>query len=527
MGALRRALDRLKTTRAWSAWQRYGSANGDLLAAGVAYFAFFSIFPALALAFAIFGFVLQGRPDMIATIADSLDEVLPGMVKTAENPDGIITLTAPASLTLTITGIIAFVTLLLAGLGWVGALRTGIRTVFGLKASTGNAVTTKLRDLGVLTVLGVLIAVSAILSSAVGGLAGTIAERVGLPGGAALVGVVGLLAGIVFDTLIMVVLLRLLTGAPLPWRNVRRGALLGGTVIAVMKLFSGFLIGHATANPLLSAVAIPVGLLFWLNLMSRVVLLASSWAAGDVDLATLVRRGPPHRPRDRCPAALPRAAAGHRRHHPAAVCRLDDCRRSALRVAGLLERQCRAPPRQSGRSGRVLPGGRSPRHRGGRRRGGCRSRGRRSLAPPPTVTGAQVLGASHLEKRGPNSSGQMPHDVVLQQSQGTVLERVAPRAPGAVYNAGSVVFRGVMDVDERGTHSPDRALMRFDPILEGVRVRGMANEGRRRDGPVDRRHQLASAQQEELVAEAVVEREAALHLNGLAESAGFPGERRP
>jgi membrane protein len=96
-----------------------------------------------------------------------------------------------------------------------------------------------------------------------------------------LVGAVGLLAGIVFDTLIMVVLLRLLTAVPLPWRNVRQGALLGGTVITVMKLFGGFLISHATANPLLSAVAIPVGLLFWLNLMSRVVLLAGAWAAGE------------------------------------------------------------------------------------------------------------------------------------------------------------------------------------------------------------------------------------------------------
>ncbi|TQM63980.1 YihY/virulence factor BrkB family protein [Humibacillus xanthopallidus] len=287
MGAFQRALDWLKTTRGWSAWQRYGNVNGDLLAAGVAYFAFFSIFPALALAFAIFGFVLQGHPELLATIADSLDQALPGSVKTAENPEGIISLTAPASLTLTITGIIAFVTLLLAGLGWVGALRTGIRTVFGLKASTGNAVTTKLRDLGVLSVLGVLIAVSAILSSAIGGLAGAIADWVGLTGGAVLVGVVGLLAGIVFDTLIMVVLLRLLTSAPLPWRNVRQGALLGGTIITVMKLFGGFLISHATSNPLLSAVAIPVGLLFWLNLMSRVVLLASSWSAGDVDLATL------------------------------------------------------------------------------------------------------------------------------------------------------------------------------------------------------------------------------------------------
>jgi membrane protein len=285
--AFRKARDWLKTTRAWSAWQRYGKANGDLLAAGVAYYAFFSIFPALALAFAIFGFVLQGHPELLAAIAESLDKALPGMVKTADNPDGIISLTAPASLTLTITGIIAFVTLLLAGLGWVGALRAGIRTVFGLKASTGNAVTTKLRDLGVLTVLGVLIAVSAILSSSIGGLAATIADWLGLPGGALLVGGAGLLAGIVFDTLIMVVLLRLLTSVPLPWRNVRYGALLGGTVITVMKLFGGFLISHATANPLLSAVAIAVGLLFWLNLMSRVVLLAASWAGDGVDPATV------------------------------------------------------------------------------------------------------------------------------------------------------------------------------------------------------------------------------------------------
>src|SRR6478609_6183895 len=168
MAALQRILDRLKATRGYRAWTRYGEANGDLLAAGVAYFAFFSIFPALALAFAIFGFVLQDRPDLVAAIADSLNQTLPGMVKTADNPDGIISLTAPASLTLTITGVIAFITLLLAGLGWVGALRTGLRTVFGLKVSSGNVVTTKLRDLGVLTVLGVLVAVSAIFTSAVG-----------------------------------------------------------------------------------------------------------------------------------------------------------------------------------------------------------------------------------------------------------------------------------------------------------------------------------------------------------------------
>ena len=86
MAALQRILDRLKATRGYRAWTRYGEANGDLLAAGVGYFAFFSIFPALALAFAIFGFVLQGRPDLVETIAESLNSTLPGMVKTASTP---------------------------------------------------------------------------------------------------------------------------------------------------------------------------------------------------------------------------------------------------------------------------------------------------------------------------------------------------------------------------------------------------------------------------------------------------------
>ena len=185
MSAFLKELDRLKTTRVWSAWQRYGSANGDLLAAGVAYFAFFSIFPALALAFAIFGFVLQGRPDLIDAIADSAQHRrCPGMVKTAENPDGIISLERarephpddhrhhrlrhPA-----------------AGRARLGRARCAPASARSSASRPPPATpcTTKLRDLGVLAVLGALIAVSAILSSAIGGLAGTIADWVGLPGG--------------------------------------------------------------------------------------------------------------------------------------------------------------------------------------------------------------------------------------------------------------------------------------------------------------------------------------------------------
>lgn len=287
MPPLQPLLGRLKATRPYRAWTRYGESNGDLLAAGVGYFAFFSIFPALALAFAIFGFVLQGRPDLVTAIADYLNTTLPGMVKTPDHPDGIISVQAPTSLTLTLTGIISFVTLLLAGLGWVGALRTGIRGIFGLEASTGNIVRTKARDLFVLVTMGLAIAVSAIMTSVIGGLAQKVAGWVGLAGNGPLVGLVGLLVGVVFDTLILIVLLRMLSGAPLPMRDVRQGAIVGATILTVLKLFGGFLIGHATSNPLLGAVAVSVGLLFWLNLMSKVILLSAAWVVGDVDLHRL------------------------------------------------------------------------------------------------------------------------------------------------------------------------------------------------------------------------------------------------
>ncbi|ADU47717.1 YihY/virulence factor BrkB family protein [Intrasporangium calvum] len=278
---------RLKASAPYRAWKRYGDANGDLLAAGVGYFAFFSIFPALALAFTVFGFVLQGRPDLLAAIADSMNGYLPGMVRTESNPDGIISLAAPQSSTLTITGIVSVVTLLFSGLGWISAMRTGIRGVFGLDASPGSFVTAKLRDLGVLLTLGLGIAASAIMTSVVGGLAVEIAGWVALGGNAVLVTVVGLLVGVVFDTLLMVVLIRMLSGVPLPWANVRNGAVVGAVLLTAMKYFGGVLIERATANPLLGAVAVAVGLLFWLNLMSRVVLLASAWAANDVDVARL------------------------------------------------------------------------------------------------------------------------------------------------------------------------------------------------------------------------------------------------
>jgi|SRR4051812_6291448 len=278
-------LTRLQRTRPWRAWTRYGDVRGNVLAGGISYFAFFSIFPAVALAFTVFGFLLQDRPDLLQTISAGLQQNLPGFVKDADHPNGIIPVEAPGTGALTVTGLVALGALVLAGLGWIGALRDGIRAVFGVEGAPGNIITNKLRDLGVLVTIGLGVAVSAILTSTVGGAAGWVAGHVGLGDNGWVVTLAGILVGVAADTGLMILLLRFLSGVPLPTRDLVQGALLGGVGFTVLKLLGARLVSGTMSNPLFASIALVVGLLVWLNLIARLTLLSAAWAANDVGSA--------------------------------------------------------------------------------------------------------------------------------------------------------------------------------------------------------------------------------------------------
>jgi len=285
------------------AWARYTGARGNILAAGVGYFAFFSIFPAVALAFAVFGFVLRGHPDLLSSVFDQLGAYLPGLIRDAQHPDGLIPMRAPQAVALTVTGATAFVILVLGGLGWLGATREGVRAVFGLQGSTGTLVSTKVRDLGVLLALGSGIALVAVLTSVVGAGAGQTARWLGIPGQAWLLVLTGFAVSVLADTSLMMILLRVVSGVQAPLRDLTQGALFGGVGLSLLKLFAATLLPRLTANPLFASVAIVVGLLIWLNLIARLTLIAAAWAANDVDALNGREAGSAVRARSRLPAA--------------------------------------------------------------------------------------------------------------------------------------------------------------------------------------------------------------------------------
>ncbi|KQU69293.1 ribonuclease BN [Phycicoccus sp. Root101] len=277
---------RLQATTAWQAWKRYGDARGNVLAGGVGYFAFFSIFPAVALAFTIGGIVLRDRPDLLDNVRQYVDQTLPGFVYDEQTKKGIIPITIPEKNALTITGLVGLAGLVLAGLGWLSALRDGIRSVFGVPGEPGNPIMLKLRDLGVMVVLGLGVLVSAAVTVVAGGITHTVSSWIGLGSQTWIVGVVGFLIGVVLDTGLVALMLRVLSGVAMPWPALRNGALFGGIGLTVLKVAGSRLIAGTTNNPLFASIALVVGLLLWLNIISRVMLVAAAWAANDVDHAT-------------------------------------------------------------------------------------------------------------------------------------------------------------------------------------------------------------------------------------------------
>lgn len=272
---------RVQQTRLWKAWQRYSTSKGSLLAGGVTYFAFFSIFPLIALAFTVFGLVLQGNDELLGQIRDYLNETLPGFVK--EGDEGLIPIEAPSGNTLTLTGLVGVAGLLWAGLGWLGALREGIRGVFGVSGSVGNFVVAKLRDLGVLVLIGLAIVVSAAVTGIASAATGWIAGLLGLGDQQWLLRGLALVIGALLDGFVVFVMLRLLSGVDVPRRGLVGGALIGGIGLTLLKLLGTTLIASTTDNPLFASVALVVGLLAWLNFMSRIVLLSAAWAANSLD----------------------------------------------------------------------------------------------------------------------------------------------------------------------------------------------------------------------------------------------------
>jgi membrane protein len=295
VGAAKDAAGKATSSRPVRTWQHYGERRGNVLAAGIAYFAVFSLFPALAIGFTVFALVLGGNAELQDRLVATLNDTLPGLI----GPDGLLSVEdLQRTDVLSVTGAVGGLLLLYTGLGWLDAMRQGVRAMFDQPAFDDNILLKKARDLGVLASLGLAVLASVLASVVVNAAAGWLLGLVGLSSGPVaqvLLTVLGVSVVLAVDVLIFLLLFRVLSGLRLPWQHLRQGALVGAVGLGLLKLLGGQLLGSAGGNnPVIAAAGVVGGLLVWLNLVARLTLLAASWAATDaVDAGSHRFSGPP------------------------------------------------------------------------------------------------------------------------------------------------------------------------------------------------------------------------------------------
>jgi membrane protein len=254
------------------AWSRYQSDSGDRLAASVTYFGFLSFFPIIALAFSVAGFVVDAYPSAQKDLIRQINNFLPGLsdkLNVATIGDAKVA-----------SGIIGLLGLLLAGLGWIDALREAIRVMWHHNLKVGNFFKKKTLDIGILAGLGLTMIASVAVTGVSSSAMGWFLQHIGLQGSTVanvLLRIVGYVLALAVDVAIFLFLLTRLPKVATPMRQVLKGALFGAVGFEILKTVGSLLVKSATHNPVYGVFAVVVGLLIWINYISRFTLFVAAW----------------------------------------------------------------------------------------------------------------------------------------------------------------------------------------------------------------------------------------------------------
>ena len=241
------------------------------------YFGFLSVFPVLALAFFVVGWVAKVYPDAQDTLVTAIESMFPGLIGAGDNQLNIEDIEDSAAT----AGIIGLVGVLYSGLGWLSALRDALITVFALPArEQPNFVMGKVRDLITLAIIGAVLLFAVAFTGIVSGFSEDLLGWLGLS--TELGWLVTAAHHRARPARQRRALLRDVPAAgrarTSPKRAMWSGALLGAVGFEILKQISGLLIRATQGQPAFQVFGLALILLVWINYFSRVVLYAAAWA---------------------------------------------------------------------------------------------------------------------------------------------------------------------------------------------------------------------------------------------------------
>jgi membrane protein len=241
--------------------KKFGDDRASSLAALMAYYAFFSLFPLLLVFVSVLGFVLEGDPSLQADIVDSALARIP--VIGTQLDDEVAPLTGSAlGLAIGLAGA------LWAGLGVTLALGRAFQELWDVpRLDQRGPIRSRAYGVIVLVVLGAVLVGSTLLTGlSIGGGIGPGAERVG-----------ALVLSLIVNAAAFLAVFGLLTQRPFRIRELLPGVALATAGSLILQSVGGWYFDRTVtgAGDTYGTFALVIGLLSWFWLGSHLLLLAA------------------------------------------------------------------------------------------------------------------------------------------------------------------------------------------------------------------------------------------------------------
>ena len=257
-----RALDRVQHRHKglaipFAVLKKFGDDGAGSLAALVAYYGFFSLFPLLLVMTTILGFVLQGNDSAQDAVENSVLAKFPvigSQIKLHSLSGSVSAL------------VIGLAIALLGGLGVTGAAQNAFDRVWAVPMKDRpDFIHSRLRGLLSLGSIGILFIVSTVISGLVTGLGG--------PG----VKVAGFAISLAANFVLFLAAFRFLTSSTIPTRSLWIGVAFAAGFWEILQAGGGLYINHVYkhASATNSQFALVIALLVWLHLGAQVTLYAA------------------------------------------------------------------------------------------------------------------------------------------------------------------------------------------------------------------------------------------------------------
>jgi YihY family inner membrane protein len=239
--------------------KKFGEDRAGQLAALIAYYGFFSLFPLLLVFVTVLGFVLQGNPSAQESVLHSTLSQFPIIGQQLEH--NVHSLKgSPVGLAIGIVGSV------LAGLGITGAAQNAFNEVWHVPhKDRPNFLIWRLRGLGLLVSLGLLTIVSTV-----------VAGYVTAAGPSAVAAIGGVVIALAVNLLLFFTAFRLLTTEEVATRELLPGVVVAAVLWQILQHLGGYYVEHVVrhAKETSGLFAFVLGLLSWLYLGSQVTLFA-------------------------------------------------------------------------------------------------------------------------------------------------------------------------------------------------------------------------------------------------------------